>query len=90
MGCTSPSGMTVRVRSAADSNCSKAKRPYESPTKNLVPSTFAGVHLESVRKSKGARVQDIRSYFTPRPLNSGLRLSLLYLAYFLLLLRLAL
>src|SRR5712675_1131352 len=53
MGCTSPSGMTPRVRSAEVSNESKAKRPCESPTKNLVPSSFARLHLESVRKTVG-------------------------------------
>jgi hypothetical protein len=42
---TSPSGTTPRVRSIVDSNESKAKRPYESPTKNLVPPSFAGHHL---------------------------------------------
>jgi hypothetical protein len=47
---TSPSGMTPSVRSAVDSKESNAKRPYESPTKNLVPSSFAGHHLDSIRR----------------------------------------
>ena len=54
MSYTSPSGMIPRVRSAVESNESRDKRPYESPTKNLVLSSFAGPHLESVRKSVGA------------------------------------
>ena len=45
---TSPSGMIPRMRSAVGSNESKAKRPYESPTKKLVPSSFAGHHLENI------------------------------------------
>lgn len=47
---TSPSGMTPSVGSAVDSKKSNAKRPYESPTKKLVPSSFAGHHLESIRR----------------------------------------
>lgn len=88
---TSPSGTIPRVRSAVESNESNARRPQESPTKNLVPSSFAGHHLGSIRKGAGAVVGDIiRSHIKPRPLNSGLRLSLLDLASFLLLLCLAL
>lgn len=47
---TSPSGMTPRMRSAVDSIESNAKRPYESPTKNLVPSSFAGHHLDYIKR----------------------------------------
>jgi hypothetical protein len=39
-------GITARPRSAVDSNESRAKRPYESATKNLAPSSSAGVQLD--------------------------------------------
>jgi hypothetical protein len=45
-------GMTVRPRSAVDSNESRAKRPYESATKNLAPPSSAGIQLNGSERAR--------------------------------------